>query len=131
RPEAEAVVETQLGDAVHVAQRFLELEVGVVLESTLERGDDLRLGEAVAARSANGEDERKAEFLEIGGVETAQRVELGGAAMGQAGAPLFVGRRCRERRGAGTTGQRRMRAQQGEAAIAVGAGDGLEEDALE
>ena len=62
RPDAEAVVEAQLGDAVDVAQRLGELEVGVVLEPALEGGDDLRLGQAVPrgprTASMNGKPKR-------------------------------------------------------------------------
>jgi hypothetical protein len=57
---------------MHVAQRLLELEVGVVLEPTREGGDDRRLVEAVAARAAHREHEREAELLVVGGVEALQ-----------------------------------------------------------
>ena len=77
---AEAVVEAQLGDAVDVAQPLVELEVGMVLEPALEGGDDLRLGQPVAARPAHGQHEREAELLVVGGVEALQRRELLGRA---------------------------------------------------
>src|SRR5207253_5324283 len=50
---AELVVETYFRDAVDVAQAFGELEIRVIAEPPLERGDDVALGQAEAARSAH------------------------------------------------------------------------------
>ena len=132
RRRGEAIVEAQLGDAVDVAQRLGELEVGVVLEATLEGGDDLRLGQAVAARPAHREHERKAEALAVGRVQARDRRQLVRRARGEADPALLVvrlgGHRPGDHRLAGELG---VRAQQGELLVAAGLAHDLDQRALE
>ncbi len=132
RHVAETIVEAKLGDAVDVAQRFAEFEIGVVLEAPLERGDDLRLAQAVAARATHGEDEREAELLVVGGIEVLQRGQLVGAAVGEAGLALFMRRLGGQRLGRHRlAGQLRMGAQEGLLSLQAGTGHGFDEHALE
>jgi hypothetical protein len=131
-PDAEAVVEAQLGDAVDVAQRFGELEVRVVLEPALEGGDDLRLRQSRSARPAHGEHEREAEAIAVGGVQRRDLRELGRRARGEADAALLVARLGGHRPGGHRlAGELGVRAQQGELLVALGLGDDLDERSLE
>jgi hypothetical protein len=132
RADAEAVVEAQLGDPVDVAQRFRELEVGVVLEPALEGGDDLRLRQPGSARPAHGEHEREAEAVPVGGVQLRDLRQLGRRARGQADAALLVARLGGHRPGRHRlAGELGVRAEQGELLVAIGLGDDFDERSLE
>ena len=89
---SELVVQANFHDAVDVAQAFLQLKIRMVLQPAREGGDDLLPAQAHAARAAHREDERKAEFCVVVGVELLQRGEFFGRAMGQTGLALLVGR---------------------------------------
>ena len=130
--DAELVVQANLGDAVDVAQAFGELELGMALQPPLEGRDDLAAREARAALASHREDERPAEFRVVVGVEPLERRELLGRAVRQAGARLLLRRFGRQRAGDHRlAGQFRVRAHQGELAVALGVAHDVHERELQ
>ena len=93
----ELVVQAQLGDAVDVAQRLGQLEVWMVLSASLEGLDDLLLVQALAARAAHRQDERKTELHVVVGVQLLDLLELLRRAVGQARLALLMRRFGRQR----------------------------------
>ena len=97
RFDAELVGQSNLGDAVDIAQRLGALHVRMVAHAPREGVDDLALAQARAARPAHGQDEGKAEARVVVGVQLLDARELLGRAVGEAGLALLVGRFGRER----------------------------------
>ncbi len=126
RRHAETLVQADFRDAMDVAQAFGELEIGMMREASLERRDDLRPAHAQSARTAHGKDERKAEFLVVGGVQALDVGEFLRRAGGQARTALLR-RRLRGQRPGNhrPAGQLGMRAQQRELRVAAGIAHGL------
>jgi len=91
----------------------------MIIKPSLERRDDLRLGQAGIARTANGEDEWKAELRAVVGVELPDLRELLGRARGQAGLLLLVRRFRGERRRHHTCGELGVRANQRQLRVAT------------
>ncbi len=89
---AELAVDAQFGDALDLAQAFGHFVAALLLHAPRKRGDDVLARQTVAVRALDGEDEGKAEFGVVVGVEALQRGEFLGAAQVQAGFGLFVAR---------------------------------------
>ena len=90
RFDAELVGQSNLGDAVDIAQRLGALHVRMVAHAPREGVDDLALAQARAARPAHGQDEGEAELGVVVSVELLDARELLGRAFGQAGLALLV-----------------------------------------
>jgi hypothetical protein len=128
----ELVGQADLGDAVDVAQRLGQLEVGVVVQPAREGLDDLRLGQAAAARTAHRQDEGEAELVVVVGVELLDALELLRRAVGQAGLALLVGRFRRQGLGHhGLASQLRVGADQRQLRLLAGARQHLGQRVLE
>eukprot|EP01041_Mallomonas_annulata_P033774 gene33776-biopygen26023 len=87
---AKLVVEANLGNAVHIAQAFGQLELGVTLHAAFQRGDDLGLQQAGAARATHGQDEREAKARVVLCVELLDLVELRRRAMREPSLVLLI-----------------------------------------
>ena len=89
---AKFVVQADLGNAVHIAQAFLQLIADWALQAALQGGDDLGLLHACAARSAHGHDKGETKFGVVGGIERLDCFKLGRRALRQARLALLQGR---------------------------------------
>ncbi len=88
---AQFVGQADFGDAVDIAQALGALGIGVVVQASLKRGQDVGFGQARAPWAAYGQDEGVAKALLVGGIECLQPLELIGRAARQPGAGLLVG----------------------------------------
>ncbi|MDT4833992.1 hypothetical protein FQZ97_676210 [compost metagenome] len=95
---AELVLQAELGDAVEVMQRFLEFDVGRVVQAALEFVEHLPERQPGSARAAYGQDEGEAEFGAVDGIQLAQAGKFGRRSLRQAGQILFADRCFAERR---------------------------------
>gem|GEM_PF-7004971 len=123
RLDAELVLQADLGDAMDVAQRFVELEVRQVAQPAGEGLDDGLLAQAVAARTPHGQDEGETEAAVVVGVELLDAVELLGRAGREPGLALFVRGFGGQRAGHhGLSGQFRVGADERQLRLARGLG---------
>ena len=88
---AKLVVQTHFCDAMHIAQALGQFEFGMVQQTPLKAGDDLVPGKPGPTRPAHRQNEGKAEFGVVVGVEFLNFGKLGGRAIGEARLALFVG----------------------------------------
>ena len=91
----ELVVETDLNNAVDIAQALLQFKVRVSLQAPFKRCNDCFFMQANSARAAHGQDKGPAEFLVVVGVELLNFFKFFGGAVGQTRFALLVGGLCR------------------------------------
>ena len=94
--EAELVRQSNFHDAVHIAQAFLELKVGVLLQAARHGGQDLGLAQPATPRAAHCHDKWPVKLGAVIGVELLDGGQLLGRAVGQAGFFLLVARLGRQ-----------------------------------
>ncbi|MCC2636099.1 MAG: hypothetical protein K0S48_3985, partial [Ramlibacter sp.] len=118
RLHAELVVETNLDDAVDVAQRLGAFELRVVVQPAGEGVDDLLARQPRAARTAHRQDEGEAELGVVVGVELLDAPEFLGRTVRQSRLALLVGGFAGERpRQHGLAGELRVGTDQRQLAV--------------
>ena len=90
RRAVELVVQADFRDAVNIAQAFGPLEVGRIAQAPGECRDDLRLEQARPTRAAHRQDEGKAEFCLVVGIELVKPRQFVKRAIDQACFGLLV-----------------------------------------
>ena len=94
--QAKLVRQSNFYDAVYIAQTFLKLKIGVLLQAARHGGQDLGLVQPGAAGAAHCHDKWPVEFGAVIGVELLDGGQLLGRAVGQAGFFLLVARLGRQ-----------------------------------
>ena len=73
---AKFVIQANFGNAMNIAQALCQLEIGVVAQAALKRGNDLCLVQPHTAWSTHCQNKREAEFLVVAGVEVLNLCKL-------------------------------------------------------
>ena len=94
---AKLVVQANFCNAVDVAQRFLQLEVGVVVHPALKGADDVLFGQPGVARAPYGHHKGETKLGTVAGIELLDVRQLFGGALCQPGLLLLVGGLGRQR----------------------------------
>ena len=90
------VVQPDFGNAVNVAQAFLQFKIGVTLQPSFKGLNDLLFVQSQAARSAHGQDKRPAKLGVVGLIQGLNFVKFFWRALCQTCLVLLVARFCCE-----------------------------------